>query len=259
MKSVATYMNTVDHEIIAHPAERVFRAVCLEKPCFIKKHVPCKRNFFHKLQGFLFKITHNPLLAITILGQEKSQTSFEGHKLIELKQLGINVPNVLACTDDYLVIEDCGRSLTEVIKGDPQNSQLYLEKAIAALARLHRLKQCHGGAQIRNFTLKEDRIYLIDFEEYIPEEYFNDLAFRDLLLFLMSASAVLGHVQSIPRLIQIYEENSRLPVRKRLLRLARRLRFLNLFTRKPLVKWMGKDVLTMQRLMEAIRGQLEAA
>jgi tRNA A-37 threonylcarbamoyl transferase component Bud32 len=254
---VSAFGSIIQQASNEHPGQRVFQTVYQGDPYFVKLHIPSKINIFHRLQSLAFRLTHHPLLAITILDPGKSETFYEGEKLIRLKQLGLNVPAVLDYSEEYLIIEDCGRCLADVISENPQAAQSYLEKALVALGRLHRAGQCHGGAQIRNFTVKDEQIFMIDFEECTPEQYLEDLAFRDLLLFFLSLSSNINHC-SIPKLIRVYEENSGMAVRSRLLRLAKRLEFLRVLTRKPWVRWVGKDVLMMNAILEEFRRQMAA-
>lgn len=243
-------------EILKYLDERVSQVLYQGKKCYMKKHVPSKRNYFHQFQKLLFWITRSPFWVNTILKCGRSEIIHEAQKLKLLKQLGVNVPTVLECNEEYLIIEDCGQSLVEILKEDPQNSQDYLDKAISSLAILHQAHQCHGGAQIRNFTINHGEIYMIDFEEDIPHEYFHGIAFRDLILFMMSIPACVLPNCSISRLVKLYEEHSQIMVRKRLNKFARRLNFLKFLSKKPFSKWVGKDVLIMNTIIEKVRQQL---
>lgn len=112
----------------------------------------------------------------------------EARRLKELKAAGVRVPEVYIENKDYIVIEFCGKSCQHTMDcliekkqilpfyalpqagnkyGDQVDKKIigYIEAAVENLIELHQLKQWHGGAQVRNLTLKDDVIYRIDFEE----------------------------------------------------------------------------------------------
>ncbi len=248
-------MGTVDfsEDVFNHLQKRIFKATYCGKNCYVKLLGGSKRNRFHRLQKMIFGVTRIPLLAPTLVVGEENGIVHEAEKLGELKKLGLNVPAVYSYSQRYLILEDCGRSLPEIIREKPGQTQVYLEMAIRELGKLHRNGQCHGGAQIRNFTLKNDEIYLIDFEEETQAEYFEGIFFRDIVLFLTSVMGCGIFSFSLPDLITAYEQSSQIKIWERLVNLANRGRLLELVTMKPFVKWCGKDLLAVNRVFEQIR------
>lgn len=89
---------------------------------------------------------------------------FEAERLRTLKKAGLHVPTVYTETTHYMVMEHCGESIAHTLKHTPQNTQLFY-KIVDSLIALHTADQWHGGAQMRNLTIKNNTIYRIDFEE----------------------------------------------------------------------------------------------
>ena len=61
-------------------------------------------------------------------------------------------------------MEHCGDSVAHMLKHTPPDTKR-LYSIIDSLITLHLAGQWHGGAQMRNLTIKEGVIYRIDFEE----------------------------------------------------------------------------------------------
>ncbi|HBE76305.1 MAG TPA: hypothetical protein DDW65_00760 [Firmicutes bacterium] len=240
-------------EILDHLQDRVFKATYAGNDCYVKLSTGLQRNQFHRLQSIIYDITRIPLFAPTLIPKGENVIIHETEKLFELQQLGIHVPKVYSYSEHYLIIEDCGPDLPKLIRSEPEQTQYYLEMAIRELAKLHRKGQCHGGAQIRNFTLKDGQIYLIDFEEDIKPEFFEGIFLRDIILFLTSIIGCGIFNFSLSGLIIAYEQESRIQIRERLLHLAKWGRCLEVFTKKPFSRWCGKDLIAINYIFEQIR------
>ena len=62
----------------------------------------------------------------------------------------------------------------------------YVQRALDTLIKLHSTENAQGGCQIRNFTIKNEVISLIDFEESIPKKHMKTFQKRDFLLLVLS-------------------------------------------------------------------------
>ncbi len=92
----------------------------------------------------------------------------EAERLQDLYAQGMRVPQVYAASEDYLVLEDCGESVEAVLNTESSERRRMLLWAVAHdLASFHRAGHWHGGAQVRNLTLRDRTIYRIDFEENV--------------------------------------------------------------------------------------------
>ena len=221
--------------------------------CYVKKRAQCRRNGYHRLQSIVFCLTRNTFFAPTLLGKDGNMALHEAEKLKRVKALGINVPAVLRLTEDYFIMEDCGERLDGAINETDDDYQEYLGSAIQLLARLHKNGECHGGSQIRNFTIKDGQIYMIDFEEYIRSEHFSGIAFRDVVLFLLSVALIKRHKFSLMKLVHEYELESGIPIEARLRRFFGILSFFNFLRKKPFNNFVGRDVIGTLNALDELK------
>ncbi len=186
---------------------RVFKYDINGKIVYVKKRERNKRHFGHILQNIIYKITKNPMLIPTVLSKNENEVLFETEKMLKLKNDEVNIPDILFSCEDYFVMSDTGESLKEHIKSHIEKKNYYVEKALEELCRLHYKNNAHGGSQIRNFTIKNEKISLIDFEEKIPEKYIEEFKIRDLLVFILSLQKA-GFDPDIKKICEIYEEKT---------------------------------------------------
>ncbi len=186
---------------------RVFKYDINGKIVYVKKRERNKRHFGHILQNIIYKITKNPMLIPTVLSKNENEVLFETEKMLKLKNDEVNIPDILFSCEDYFVMSDTGESLKEHIKSHIEKKNYYVEKALEELCRLHYKNNAHGGSQIRNFTIKNEKISLIDFEEKIPEKYIEEFKIRDILVFILSLQKA-GFDPDIKKICEIYEEKT---------------------------------------------------
>ena len=186
---------------------RVFRYQIDGENVYVKKREKNKKHLGHVFQELIYKITKNPMLIPTVLSKNENEVLFEAGKITELNNGGIHVPDILYSCDDFFVMSDTGESLKEHMKANIARKDHYIEKAIEELCRLHYKNYAHGGSQIRNFTIKNEKISLIDFEEKIPEKYINEFKIRDILVFILSLQKA-NFDPDIKKICEIYEEKT---------------------------------------------------
>ncbi len=73
------------------------------------------------------------------------------------------------------------------------------------MAKLHLKNFVHGGAQIKNFVVRQGVVSLIDFEEKIDTKFIEAFKVRDMLVFLLSLERG-GFQTDIKRLCQVYHD-----------------------------------------------------
>lgn len=165
----------------------VFSFKYKEKKYWVKKARATSSNSLHKI--FHKLIYFDFLLPV----ENKNATEamlFETDKLINFKNHGIKVANVVGRNKSLFVLEDSGINVYHYLKRkdvkDEEKFQL-LNRTISLLAKIHNNDFYHGGAQIRNFTHINGEVYTIDLEDsFDPKVDLKTLQFRDLLLFLLS-------------------------------------------------------------------------
>lgn len=154
--------------------------------------------------SLLFKVWINPKHL------QLGGISYEAKRLIELKQHNIAVPEVLLLTPGYLVMTYTGQSVQSHLNQTPKNPKL-LHTIVESLVELHTHGQWHGGAQVRNLTIYEQKIYRIDFEEntgkamplHLAQAYDVLLCFNSLLHYLhddlkMGSNLLKQYLQASP-------------------------------------------------------------
>lgn len=114
----------------------------------------------------------------------------EGQRLAQLLAAGCRVPEVWWQEQGLLVLEYVGEDLADLIRKEDATSRLWLMRAAATdLAAFHARGLWHGGAQIRNITLRDGEMWRIDFEENIGATLSRPLT-QAYDLFQMLASLV---------------------------------------------------------------------
>lgn len=141
------------------------------------------------LQWFLATLFGLPMLKPPRRRSGASALAAEAAAIRNLAADGFPVPEVIACTSEWLVLGDAGASLESDLGriADAGERWRRIEAAAALLSRLHRAGLWHGGAQIRNFSWREDAPGLLDLEDHeLPGMSRAERQARDLLLFLYS-------------------------------------------------------------------------
>lgn len=164
---------------------RVFK---INKKYYLKQNNERKLHTGHRLQKLLYKITKNPIVYPTVPSSKVNLILFESNILEKMAKSGLNVPKVVYKTKNYYVMEDTGKNFVEIIEesNDKEKVNTLVKKALESLVELHKKGFAKGGSQLRNFTLKDNKVYMIDFEEEIEEKYVKELQIRDVILFLLS-------------------------------------------------------------------------
>lgn len=110
----------------------------------------------------------------------------EARRFVHLRAQGFPVPEVVAATDDWILLEDMGPSVRWTF-GDADAGAV-AGHLFDLLASLHAAGYWHGGAQARNFTQTADGNYaMIDMEVGLPADTpLQTLQARDLFLLVQS-------------------------------------------------------------------------
>lgn len=126
------------------------------------------------------------LLALPPERSAEDNVRLESGLLGRMAEAGVRVPRVLHVDGEYFVMTDAGPTLEIFLDRNPALADEYIVRAARALRRLHDLGLAHGGAQIKNMTVRDGEIGFIDFESPIPRNHLEEHQLRDLFLFLLS-------------------------------------------------------------------------
>jgi tRNA A-37 threonylcarbamoyl transferase component Bud32 len=168
---------------------RVFEYVADGRKVVVKRYAKPDMIFVHIFQNALAMALREPVLRrADALGDD---IYLEPKKLRILRESGLNVPKVLYECPEYFVMEHVGENLGDILgrERDEGKRDEYLTNALAQLRSLHEKNFVHGGAQIKNFTCLGGEVYMIDFEEVVPDGHTEAFKRRDLLVFAMSLRA----------------------------------------------------------------------
>lgn len=227
-----------------------------EKKYWLKKARPTKSSLSHKIYYKLFK------LELITPVEEKSAIQaleFECTKLEEFKKLNIPVPNVVFKNSDFFVLEDSGKNINSYIRKKDATQEIidfYVSKAIDAICFIHNNNQYHGGAQARNLTFKDEKVYSIDLEDSFDSSIdLKTLQFRDFLLFLLSLTKIRAKVEvNYIEFIDKYIENTKnYDFKNRLQKLASKFYLLIKLSKVKFIrKFLGNDVILFFKLFEIL-------
>jgi hypothetical protein len=153
--------------IASRPASRTLCGELEGRRIWIKKTVPPKARIWHGLQKLIAFLLRRPILRSTVSEGGGGSLHMEAARLAEFRAKGFHVPEVLAVSDEMLVLTDAGPQLREVLDKTEDEAQrlALLKKAVAELARLHAARMVHGRPYMRDMTVEGGRIGFLDLEE----------------------------------------------------------------------------------------------
>lgn len=181
---------------VLEASRKVFHHRVGDEVVVVKQDTEARGTAFHGLQRVAYRLTKMPLLAPTLLPRGVSRTAFEAGRLKTYFEAGLNVPQVLYVGETYFVMTDVGTNLDWILPGlgDEAQKKSLVEQAIRALKPLHDAGFVHGGAQIRNFALKDGVVSMFDFEEDTTNAHLEEMQIRDLILLILSLRSRMGDV-----------------------------------------------------------------
>lgn len=185
-KKVSSLEEIAKKEFLSNSAE-IFPIEFENQRYWIKRARQTKAN---KIQKFFYRFFPLELLIPSLNKTALQALDYETSKLEKFRSLGINTPKVVYKCDDFFVLEDCGNSVNAYLRDKNITKEKFydfVEKLLFELAKIHNQNEFHGGTQIRNFTYKNDNVYVIDLEESFSNSTdIETLKFRDFLLFILS-------------------------------------------------------------------------
>ena len=125
------------------------------------------------------------------------------------------------------------------------------------MAKIHNFGLFHGGSQLRNFTYKENKVFVIDFEESFSKNIdIKTLQYRDLLLFLLSFLKLkelklkIDYEKIIDKYVKL---TNNIEFKEKLINFSKKLRFFLWLYRKDFIKKrVGSDVKYFFELIEIL-------
>lgn len=197
--------------LVNHKEQRAFSTYFQNQKIWIKLPDYGEKNIWHKVLSLFFWLSKNPLLAPTVVTNPKKSLHNEAKKLIYLKSQGINVPEVLLQSDDFLALSDCGTPLSLLLYQDNISSEekKHILKLLSLqLASMHNLGIYHSRPALRDITYSDGKIYFLDFEENLEGILdTNQAIIRDALIYIHSIYRKVEHKELVDIALQNYIKN----------------------------------------------------
>ena len=205
----------------------------------------------NKIQKFFYKFLPFELLIPPLVKNKKEALEFETSKIERFRKFEINVPKIPYKNEDFFVLKDSGVSVNSLLRDENISKEkfyYYVDKLLIELSKIHNINEFHGGSQTRNFTYKDEKVFVIDFEESFSSNVdIKSLQYRDFLLFILSFIKIKEPKFEVDYeyILNRYEElTSSKEIIQRLKKFSKKLRFLIWFSELSFIKnKLGTDVL----------------
>ena len=214
----------------------------------------------NKIQKFFYKFLPFELLIPPLVKDKKEALKFETSKIEKFEELGINVPKISYKCEDFFVLEDSGVSVNTLLRDkniSKEKFYFYVDKLLVELSKIHNINEFHGGSQTRNFTYKDEKVFVIDFEESFSSNVdIKSLQYRDFLLFILSFIKIKEPKFEVDYeyILNRYEElTSSKEIIQRLKKFSKKLGFFIWFSELSLIKKrLGSDVINFFKLFKIL-------
>lgn len=206
---------------------RIEKTLFEGKPAWIKRPEEQRSNLFsflHRYLGFFLPAALQPT------GARGGMPSLldEATRLKTFKAASVRVPDVLKTAEDHIILADCGPQLRRTLQAttDKQDRQKLLEKAMINLAGLHAKGLTHGRPHLKDMTLLDGQIYLLDLEENpLSVMGLGYAQARDVWLLLASSSEFFeAPLDDLTALLALYQKHAKTDLGQELRALGRDLR-----------------------------------
>lgn len=244
-------------DLLQNNKDEIFPFEYEGKKYWLKKARATTSSFSHKIYYKLFPFE------ILLPVEQKSALKalqFETTKIDHFKALGIKTPKIVLKTDQYFVLEDCGKMVNSYIRKrdiSKEKMQYFVDKLIDTLVLIHNSGEYHGGAQARNFIYKDGDIYAIDLEDSFDNTIdLKLLQFRDLVLLLLSFTKTRSSFEfDYKYAIDSYiEKSNNHDFKKRLIELGDKLSWLLRISEIKIInKLLGRDVKGFFKFLKSLK------
>lgn len=163
---------------------------------WIKRAETKSKNTWRPLVHIVTELLPWPILRLTATTGDGASVQAEAKRLLEWRNAGLPVPEVLEIKPEYILVADAGQSLRNLLtkEPDPACRIRVIKLAAQSLGTIHQLGFCHGRPFLKDIVYDGQRIAFIDLEEDPAKVMpLATAQSRDLLLFIMSFTAILNN------------------------------------------------------------------
>lgn len=196
-------------QIRNNPDQRIFKIIHRQQTFWIKQSQDAQYRIWHFLGKIAAIVSRNPLLKPTVATIGSKALKAEAARLRRLASLGVNVPDVVAEGNGWIMLKDIGLPLSDWLRDanvSRQDKRKIVRQASEQLAQLHNLSLWHGRPAFKDMTYDGQSFGFLDFEED-PERTLTpaQCQMRDALLYFHSLHRYLdGDRQLILEAIECY-------------------------------------------------------
>jgi tRNA A-37 threonylcarbamoyl transferase component Bud32 len=234
---------------------RTFSFVYDGKKLWVKQPERGEENFWHHLLSLFSKLLNNNFFRPTVVTDSKASLAYEAKRLKVMKTNGIPVPDVLLESDDYIVLEDTGRVLSDLLNDSSfplQEKEKIMVQLSSALASMHNKGFYHSRPALRDISYKEGEIYFMDFEENLENTLStNEAIIRDGFLYVHTLYRKLHNPDLILIGLKNYHSSLQTDLWDNLIREGKRYRIT--YTLRLLRPILGKDAIAIYRTLTYFR------
>lgn len=175
-----------------------------------------------------------------VMGNSITPLRDEAQAMQALQRRGMLVPIVVHEEKEFIVLSDVGESIQQHMQAHEALRGSYIEKVAETLTALHRAEGWHGNAMLRNFTMRDGVIGMIDFENTAHRSWSRTMRQTyDLWQVLYCAARFEGGEGLARVFLKHYQPSSRALLYLRLLALLLSPGYLLLWLLKP---WLKRDI-----------------
>lgn len=245
----------VKEQNLLNKDKEIYSLVFQDKKYWVKKARPTMSSLSHKIYYKIFKLE---IITPVEYKSAKEALKFETSKLKKFEALGINVPKIVYKDEDFFILEDTGRTIhSHIRKKDTKKEDIlfFIPKAIETIAQIHNCNEYHGGAQSRNLTYKNNKVYVIDLEDSFDKNIdLKTLQYRDFYFFIIfnkiKANVNIDYEDIINNYINLTQNYE---FKEKLKSLARRISLLIKISKLNFVnKLFGQDVKSFFKLFDSL-------
>lgn len=233
-KMIAYDALNVDYRRI-DPDERTLRASFNDEAVWVKYAAQKSHFTFRAVFNVLAAATGEPVFRPTHNPDPLGSLAVEADRLRYMGERGFFVPKLLKQERDHLVVSDVGTNVNSAMASNDNLAarRAIMEKVVDHLAEVHVRGEFHGRPVIKDLTIKNGVIGMIDLEqEPLKVMPLRDAQSRDIFLALITAGKhAKSDVGMFPQLLTRYEQKAPAETVERL---HHNLRLADLFARPML-------------------------
>ena len=246
IKNTHSLIQQAESFILNDPLKLIGNFEWNEQLVWIKRRPFSKKKHWHTLQSMLARMVRLPTFASTATAGGPQSLHYEAERLQSFALKNIPVPKVLAVTETFMLTEDVGLQLQNYLHqlSDSKEVRLLLTNAVMTIRQMHQAGLCHARPSLKDMTIRNGIISLIDLEEDpLHVMSLSQAQARDIWLFLNSAARFCNDDPNLLKdLFHTYQTEISETTLLELKQMVQQLKPLRRLLDNPLQAKLGRDV-----------------